>query len=268
MGLDLITQRSCQVKNQIPQNQLLNQIKSRDQANLVFNMLIQNGKSRDEALATVFTKSIQTAEGIQNIQVKVSDLINNTSHLESVGAMCMNCPISQNKHFGCVGYVSYPISLKCEAWLAQLATGAYHKGMPYSAMLVFIKDQQITGNRMKQMRAQGQTFFESSIPQQIKPGSAENASDIITSDQMLEMTFLHGIMKGTHMNYLLMLFGGVVTDQEKPEDRPYSYDNEQNKYLYLDLHLPEDHDKSMLELYRFFQHLFVALVNGHDVWMD
>lgn len=268
MGLDLITQRNCEVKEKIPQNELLNQIKNRNRAYAILNMLIDKGKSKEEALETVFTQSFQTLEGTKNEQVKVSNLIKDTLHLDSLGKLCEKCPLSQNKSFGCIGYISYPISSKCEEWLAGLAEEANKKGMPYSTTIVFIKDQKILGNRIKQMRAHGQTFFESSISKEIILSKSLFKKDAISIDQLLEVTFLQGLMQTTHINYLLMLYGGIVTDTIEPNGKPFKYDNENKKFVYLDLDLPKNADKSMVEFYNYFQHLFIALVNGHDVFMD
>lgn len=269
MGLDIITQRNCEVKNKISQQELLNLIKNRNRGIAVYNMLLNNGKTKEEALDTEFTFCFQTLDEVKNEQIKVSKLLSDTMPtLETYGKICENCLISQGKAFGCIDYISYPVSSKCEKWLASLAEEANNKGMPYSMTIVFIKDQKIRGNRIKQMRMNGQTFFEADKPEKIVLSKSFFKKDTIDTDQLLDVTFLEGLMQQTHINYLLMLYGGIVSDDNKPTDRPYKHNSSNNKYVYLDLRLPKDADKSMTEFYNYFQHLFVALVNGNDVYMD
>jgi hypothetical protein len=268
MGLDIITQKHCEIKEKVPQEQLLEQIKSRNRAFAVIDMVVQSGKSEDEALETEFTQTLQTLDGIKNEKVKVKKLLQNTAHLVSLSSGCRNCILSKNKDFGCIGYISYPISSLCEDWLASMAEEANKKGVPYSTTIVFIKEQNITGSRIKQMRAQGQTFFESSSQKKILLSKSLFKKDVINTDQLLEVTFLQGIMQTTHMNYLLMLYGGIVSSHEKPVDRPYKFNDESKKYVYLDLQLPENADKSIHEFYTYFHHLFLALINGYEVFTD
>ncbi len=269
MGLDIITQRECEVKTKTSQQELLNLIKNRNRGMSIYSMLLNNGKTKEEALDTEFTFSFQTLDGVKDEQVKVSKLLSDTLPiLDKLGMLCENCPVSQRKEFGCIGYISYPISSKCENWLASLAEEANKKGMPYSTAIIFIKDQNIAGNRIKQMRMHGQTFLEINKPKEIVLRKSFFKKDTIDTDQLLEVTFLQGLMQHTHMNYLLMLYGGIVSDNNKPTDKAYKYDSSNNKYVYLDLQLPNDADKSMVEFYHYFQHLFIALMNGHDVYMD
>ncbi len=118
------------------------------------------------------------------------------------------------------------------------------------------------------MRAHGQTFFESSSPKKILLSKSLFKKDTINTNQLLDVTFLQGTMQTTHMNYLLMLYGGIASSPEEPTDRPFKYDKENKKYVYLDLQLPVNTDKSIIEFYAYFHHLFLALINGYEVLMD
>ncbi len=268
MGLDLITQRNCEVKEKVSQNELLNLIKERNRAQQILKMVLNSGKSKEEALDTEFTQRLQTQDGIRDVKVKVSSLLEKTSILDSLGEFCKDCIISKNRPFGCIEYISYPISLKCEKWLASMASVAYKKGQPYSMSIEFILDQKIDGARIKQMRMQGQTFFESNKPIDIILSKGLFSKKKIDTNQLLDITFLQGLMQTTHINYLLMMFGSIVTDSEEPKDKPFKFNEKEKKYVYLDLNLPPDYDKSIFEFYNYFQHLFLAVINGHDVLMD
>jgi len=70
MGLDLITQRDCEVKQIVPQEDLLNQIKDRNRGFAVLNMIIESGKTREEALETSFTQTLVTPEGNKKCKCK------------------------------------------------------------------------------------------------------------------------------------------------------------------------------------------------------
>lgn len=268
MGLDIVTQRDCEIKEIIPQDQLLNQIKDRNRGEAVLEMIMKNGKSQKEALETSFTQVFQTPAGEQKITVKVSDLLKKTMHLKQLSEKCKTCVVSQNKEFGCIGFVSFPISVQCEKWLASLAQQANKKGLPYATTIVYIKDQKIDGHRIKQMRNQGQTFFEGGQPTEIVLKKSLFKKEKIDTDQLFDVTFLNGLMQATHINYLLMLFGGIVSTKSQPKDRYSKYNTTTQQYTYLDLHLPNEYDKSMIEFYNYFHHLFVALINGNDVLMN
>ena len=211
MGLDLITQRDCEIKEQIPQIELLNLLKERSRGQMVLKMLTDSGKTLEEALDTSFSQSLQTLNGVQTVKVKVADLIEKTNHLQVLAKKCENCPISQNKDFGCIGFISYPISYECEKWLAGLTDAAIKKGLPFTMTLTFIEDQKITGLRIKEMRSHGQTFLESSNSTEIVISKSFFKKKTIDTNQLLEVTFLNGVMQTTHINYLLMLFGGIVS---------------------------------------------------------
>jgi len=268
MGLDIITQRDCEVKQKIPQDELLSLIKDRDRAEHVLKMMMDSGVSKEDALETEFTHRLQTPDGIKDINVKISSLFKRTEVLNELGDFCKGCVVSQNKPFGCIGYVSYPISAKCEKWLSDMAFEAYKKGKPFSLAIEFIIDQKISGKRIKKMRSQGNAFFERNKPVDIILSKGFFSKKKINSNQLLDITFLQGLMNTTHINYLLMMYGGIVIDEIKPKDKSYVYNDEKKQYAYLDLTLPKDYDNSILEFYYYFQHLFIALINGNDVFMD
>jgi len=118
------------------------------------------------------------------------------------------------------------------------------------------------------MRSQGNAFFERNKPVDIILSKGFFSKKKINSNQLLDITFLQGLMNTTHINYLLMMYGGIVIDEIKPKDKSYVYNDEKKQYAYLDLNLPKDYDNSILEFYYYFQHLFIALINGNDVFMD
>ena len=79
MGLDIITQRNCEVKEQIPQELLIKQVLERHRGFAVFNMILKSGKSQEEALDSTFTFSSQTPDGVKNVELKVRDLLERTA---------------------------------------------------------------------------------------------------------------------------------------------------------------------------------------------
>ena len=267
MGLDIITQRHCEVKEEIPQELLLKQILERNRGFAVFKMIVNSGKTQQEALETTFTFSSQRNDEVVNTELKVGDLINRTSHLDKLGEKCKNCVISQNNKFGCIGYISYPISYKCEQWLASISETSNKKGPPFSSMLDYIQESKIMGNRTKEMRDLNRTFLESPNPVEILIEKNFFKKKTIDTNKLLEVIFLEGLMQTTHINYLLMLFGGLISDPKKPDDRPSKFNDEVGQHIYLGLNLPKDHDKSMIEFYNYFNHLFLALMYDHDVFM-
>jgi len=58
MGLDIITQRNCEVKEQIPQELLIKQVLERHRGFAVFNMILKSGKSQEEARTAPHDKSM------------------------------------------------------------------------------------------------------------------------------------------------------------------------------------------------------------------
>ncbi len=268
MGLEYITLKNCPVKESINDQELLSAVKQQNQAEGVLQMLTSKGMSRDEAMAFKLTKVINRPDGAQQVKIAIADMFAQIPDLKSNEHHCANCPISSGSTFGCIGFLNYPISARCEQWLATLVQASIKKGTPYSMMVEFIEDQKISGSQLNQMRQHGDQFFESSSPIKIVTMKSFFKSKSINLDQVWEMILLSGQMQTTHMNYLLMMLGGVATDDQKPTVPFYRHDADKGEYLYLDLNLPSNSDPSMQALYRLCGHLFKALSNGHDVYMD
>lgn len=80
-------------------------------------------------------------------------------------------------------------------------------------------------------------------------------------------------MQHTHMNFLLMLFGGIIVDDVPPKHTWSKFienaeDGNKKGFSYLALQLPQDHDNSMLHFYRLFQAMFIAFVHGQEIVFD
>ena len=268
MAVDYLIMKHCNVKEQLTHDQLIATIKDRNRAYQVKEMLANSGKSQEEIDNFEFTLQMQTPEGIVNSKNKIGDLIAKTSILDTLSPICKDCPVANGQDFGCLGAVNYPISAKCENWLAEVAMDSYKKGEVYSMMLTFILDQKITGKETDDARRQGDTFFELKRPVEIVLKKSFFSKTAVNTSQLIDMILGVRVMKFTHMNHLLMLFGGVFLDDVKPTDRPSKFNKDQNKYMYLGLDLPKDADKSISNFYSLFQQIFLTMVNDEEIAFD
>lgn len=268
MAVDYLILKDCKVKEQLAPDQLVATIKDRNRAYQVRDMLANSGKSQVEIDNFEFTFQKLTPNGIENSKHKIPDIVANTSILDTLSPICNDCPIANGKSFGCLGAVNYPISAKCEKWLAKVASDSYKKGEEYSLMITFILDKNVNGNITADSRNQGETFFELRKPAEIILSKGLFSKKSINTNQILDMLFGYNVMQSTHMNHMLMLFGGIYLSETKPNDRPSTFNSEQNKYMYLGLDLPKDSDNSITNFYNLFHQMFLALTNGCDVSFD
>jgi hypothetical protein len=268
MAVDYLILKDCKVKDQLPPEQLIETIKDRNRAYSVRNMLMDGGKSEEEIDNFEFTLQKMTPDGIQNSTHKISDLITKTSILDTLSPTCTDCPVANSQPFGCLGVVHYPISAKCENWLAQVAFDSYKKGEIYSMMIKFILDKKISGEEINIDRQQNGLLFELKKPVEIVLSRSFFSKKTINTSQLIQMILGVGVMQFTHMNHLLMLFGGCLVSDEKPTDRPSKYHTEQNRYMYLGLELPQNADKSINDFYNLFQQIFLTMVNNEEIAFD
>lgn len=268
MAVDYLILKDCKVKEQLPNEQLVETIKDRNRAFQVREMLAKTGKSIEEINNFEFTLQKMGPNGVENINYKIGELIEKSSILDKLSTNCQECPVSNGESFGCLGAVNYPISAKCENWLAQLADQSYKKGEVYSMMITFILDQKIKGSDTENDRRQGNTFFELNKPVEIILSKSFFSKKAINTNQLIDMILSFKVMQFTHMNHLLMLFGGCLLAEVQPTDRPSKFNKDQNKYMYLGLELPKDADSSIHEFYNLFQKIFLTMVNNVEISFD
>lgn len=268
MAVDYLILKDCKVKEQLTPDQFMSTIKDRNRAYYIRDMLAQSGKSQDEIDNFEFTHQKLTPNGIENATYKISNIISKTSILDTLSPNCVDCTVANSQPFGCFGAVSYPISAKCEKWLAEVALDSHKKGEIYSMMLTFILDQKISGAETDEARRQGGTFFELKKSIEIILSKSFFSKKAVNTSQLIDMILGIRVMQFIHMNHLLMLFGGVFMDDAKPMDRPSKFNNEYKKYVYLGLELPKDADKSIHEFYILFQRIFLAMVNDVEIAFD
>lgn len=268
MAVDYFILKNCIVKEQLVPDQLVETIKERNRAYQVRGMLANSGKSQEEVDNFEYTFQKNTPHGVEICKCKIGDIIESTSILDDLSPFCKGCSVANEQSFGCLGAVNYPISANCEKWLAKVAMDSYKKGEDYSLMISFILDQNVKGNLTAEARNQGDTFFELRNPVEIILRKGLFSKKSINTNQILDMLFGYEVMQSTHMNHMLMLFGGIYLTETKPNDRPSKFNSELCKYMYLGLDLPKDPDSSITNFYNLFNQMFLALTNGFDVSFD
>jgi hypothetical protein len=268
MAVDYLILKNCKVKEQLTPDQLVNTIKDRNRAYQVRDMLANSGKSQEEIDNFEFTFQKMTPNGVENSKHKISDLMAQTAILDQLSPICTDCPVANDKPFGCLGAVGYPISAKCENWLAQIAEDSYKKGEVYSMMLTYILDQKVSGKESDDARRQGDTFFELKKPIEIVLSKSFFSKKAVNTSQLIDMILGVRVMQFTHMNHLLMLFGGVFLDDTQPTDRPSKFNENKKKFMYLGLEFPQDADKSIYDFYKLFHQIFLTMVNDVDISFD
>lgn len=268
MAVDYLILKHCRVKEQLSTEQLLERIKNRNRVYNIRDMLAQSGKTEDEINNFEFTHQQWTPNGPINSRHKIIDLIAEISILDTLAPICTDCPVANKIPFGCIGAVNYPISAKCEQWLAQIALESYKKGEVYSTMIKFILDQKVTGKETEEARRHGDTFFELKHPIEIVLSKSFFSKKIINTSQLIDMILGIRSMQYVHMNHLLMLFGGIFAEDTQPKDRPSKFHREISKYVSLGLDLPNDPDQSIYNFYWLFHKMFLAFINDTDMAFD
>ncbi len=207
MGIDFVLDLPCGPKQQLGADGLIALVKARSRAEAVIDMVRQRGDERSPAEIELDVM-LQTPDGVEQQSVTVQELIDQAQPLEPLRPMCGGCPVNgDSPGFGCYRSIAYPISLAAETWLLGLLPDDLETTAG-KLLVRAIDDFDWTGQHAAEMRAQGDTFFESREALAVSWGEGEEEIQI-DSDQLFHMLFHVGAVGSTHA-FMVCLFFGIV----------------------------------------------------------
>jgi len=280
VAIDFIIDKACPVKEDLPPEDLIDLIKSRNRAGEIFRRLLEEGKSEAEALETSFSVQMYSGDtGTNDIKnVTVRDLFQETDQLKTLVQHCENCPLNDGEGFGCYNVINYPISTEGERWLARLAQASVDKGMPNSILLKFILDEGVTGEIFGRLRADSRgVFIQNPSPFEVVVEKKLLKKTKVHTDQIFDMLFALGTMERTHQMFLLFFSGGVSISDQEPNPELFSGavqaaaikgEDDDVSYWVFDLPPAPSDDASITQMKRYFRSVFAAFATGQTMTMD
>jgi hypothetical protein len=211
MGIDYIVDLDCPAKRALGVETIVQCLKARSRADMVMRLSREAGDTRAPEAIT-FQTMLRRPSGDEVVDVSVGQLYAQAAALDPHRPGCASCVANANapQGFGCVRYISYPIARETEQWLwARLPSDV--QSTAGQMLMRAVHDFGWDGAQAREMRAQGNTFFESQTPLQ---GRYPNGFTL-TSDQLFHMMFQVGHLGDTHAA-MLCLFLGVVPHSTDP----------------------------------------------------
>ena len=276
MAIDYIVDQPCPVKDTLTQEGMISLIKQRDRGMTVLELLMKDGKTRDQALATVVSVQIMTPAGVEDRDYKVSELLDEARVLDDLQKHCDECLAGRGETFGCLKSIHYPISGTAEAWLAATGKKAVEQGLPHSMALQYIHDNSVTGDQFRQMRADANSsFLELKKPLEVTLFKSILTRKTIYTDQILFLMLGYGKVKNPHhMSMLLSFSDALKVSDIKPAEEScemaVSFTGDNGLESWRSFNLPESgsDDQSVRELKEFFRTMFVAYVLDRELIVD
>jgi hypothetical protein len=274
MAVDYIIDQSCKVKEALSLNGLVSLIKQRERATVIIEMAKKNGKSDEEALNMTFKVQVRTPGGVQETDVKVSELLAGTKKLDELQPLCKDCTAGFGRPFGCYRSLHYPISRKAEEWLADVARKAAESRGPAMLPLQFIVEKNVDGGNITRMRADpGSVFFELKRPLDIPVvvGTGLFNRKTVNTDQVFNQVIGLSRMRGAHMKMLLLMSGALAITDGEPAPETYngafqaSGNDGVKRWWAYRLKTGADDDSSARELKEYFKMMFMALALQKDM---
>ena len=264
MGIDYVIDHSCPVKDELSTPGLVELIKARGWAEMVLSMVRDQGDTRDPAEIT-FRTLLQTPDGVEEKEVSVKELLDQAAALEDLERHCDGCPANAlGHHFGCCGYLNYPIKATAEEWLmARLPADL--NGTAGHLLSVAVQDLEIDGEPIAQMR-EDETFFEARKPARRRWGGLlARAHFELTSDQLLQMMFAVGDVQPSHGSMVCLFLGVLPHDIDPVELRDPTTLRQRLAAAELERPGAEDGTGGLLV---FIHAMRVAAVLGDDLLVD
>jgi len=205
MGIDFIINYCCPVKESLGTDKIVSLLKGKSHAETVLEMSRQQGDKRPPSEIT-FVRRLNTPEGPKDHEVNLQNLLNETKELDSYMEQCENCPARiENRPFGCVGYLNYPILAEAEKWLTSRLPQNL-KSMEGFVLMKSIRDFEYDGTPVRNLRKQDRTFFQLKKPV-VKKWDSLFSGKSVSSDQIFQMLFFVGDIQPSHACMVCLFIG-------------------------------------------------------------
>lgn len=264
------------MKEALTQEGMISLIKQQARGHTVIDLLLKDGKTREEALDTVINLQIMTLDGVETRGYKVSELLEEARVLDDYQSHCEECLAGRGEPFGCLKSIHYPLSSKAEEWLVAISEKALEKGMPNSLALQYIPDNKVTGEQFKLMRADPSgTFLELKKPLEVTLSKGFMSRKTVDTDQILHVLLGFPKVQNPHQMVMLMSFADAmkVSDTKPPEDScemavRYALDGGKESWRSFSLPGSPSDDHSVTELKEYLRTMFVAYVIDREIIVD
>lgn len=283
MAIDYIIDIDCEIKRQLTKEGLVSMVKQRNYANAVVAALKKEGKSDDVIMKHEFRFQRMTPGGIEEKPQKISDLLECTRHLDTLGAHCKTCYFGGNgighldgnvEPFGCYNIINYPISGKAEEWLADIARDALARGGSRLLTLNYIIDNKVSGHEINKLRNKQGRFLELKKPLEVVLNKSLMSRKTVDTGQIMFMLFGPSVVEPTRMTMLLLFAGAIKFYAEKPDGtvcqmttRVKANDLPEMWWAF-DLKQQEGEDRSVTQLKHYFRSMFLACSIGKNITID
>ncbi|MFN8396861.1 MAG: hypothetical protein U0176_19705 [Bacteroidia bacterium] len=279
MAIDYIIAHRCEVKKELDEQAIIDLVKSRNRAEALLQRFMDQGMAREQAMNTQFGITTLKPDGSSGIEtVTVASLLKQAELLDDHRETCQNCPVGNNRPFGCYDSINYPVSEAAEEWLAKMAAKAISAGLPNSILIQFILDQGVTGESFARLRESSESrYLEAKYPLEVEVETNEGPTLVIDTNQLLEMLFAVGDMGDVHQEFLLYFSGGLTIQDNAPDmsRNGIEYQVAEMRYVkgpsrYWVYRMPDSlqDDRTIRQFKAYFRSLFMAACAKANVLLD
>lgn len=272
MAIDYIIEYDCLPKQALSAEGILDRLKERQRAAEVIEWFRAAGDMRPPAeMGFEFSQSVPGQSGEKQLIV-VQDLLDHAADLDDHKSHCQNCPANtRGAAYGCMGFISYPISANAEVWLLERLP-VPDEPLVWLLLRKGIRDFGYNGAAVRALREAQTTdddsegrYFELPVAPQRRLGELR-----VTADQALEMIFGVGErIIPNHAGVLLLFFHAINRDLDAPAIQNISStDAESRQNLDFELPVTKDADACAREFIAFFQALYTAWKLDQPLYVD
>jgi hypothetical protein len=234
MAADYSLQFPCEVRKIIPEAKLVQMVKHRFTAQFAVARFRDANPAFDPSGipdAVEVQIAVRGPDGdAREVKATVAQLLAATAPLDDHRSACRDCRANVNdRPFGCIGKINYPIESVAEAWLvSRLPEDADSPSL--SLLFKFLKELEVDGAPVHQIRSRS-NILQSKSPATKTWGSWPNKKQI-SSDQLLQMLLFAGDARPQNAQLLtkLLNLSGVLS-----EPHPQSSNIEQFKSFFCAL---------------------------------
>lgn len=210
MAIDYSIDFRCEPKRVIGTRGIIDRIKMRERAKIVVQQYREQGDNRPlSEMGFEFSHSTPDGES-ELVTVIVQEAFDDGEELDKLGRHCHGCPANRTgQPFGCIGYISYPISAAGEAWLLNQLP------VPDDALVWLLLKQGVEnfmydGQLIARLRSASDAYFEDQRAASRLLGEFD-----INANQVFEMFFnVGGEINPNHAGVLLLFFHAIPRDVE------------------------------------------------------
>ena len=271
MSIDYVIAYDCEPKRRLGMAGILDRLKEKQRADEVIQWFRAAGDQRPPTqMGFEFSHNTPRSSGEKQLIV-VQDLLDHAADLDNLAHHCKGCPANRTGGaFGCVGFVSYPISAQSESWLLDRLP-VPDEPLIWLLLRQGIRNLGYDGSSVKLLRDQDhddgreRAYFE--LP--VAPGRRLGEL-LVDSDQVFEMIFGVGEqIIPNHAGILLLFFGAIDRDLEAADIQNISsFDPAIRERIAFTLEDEIVDSSGIREIIAFFQAMYLAWKLNVNLYVD